>query len=800
MGRSPSLQAPDGVQAESAIGRPRSLLKQGGTLLLATLAAAMCVGASAATNDWAGSRSCRTCHATFYEKWATSHHGLAMQPFTPELARAKLTPQTNEITAGESRYRADLAAVPPAVRERSDAGEKRHTIAHAMGGKNVFYFLTSLDGGKLQTLPVAYDVRRKEWFDTATSAMRHFAIPNERLDWRERPYTFNTACHGCHVSQLSKNYDLATDTYRTTWREPGINCETCHNAGEEHIRVCAAAGEGKAPSDLKIVSTRTMTPAQRNDLCSTCHAKMYPLTGSYAPGDRFFDHFGVATLEDRDFHPDGRDLGENYTLTGWLMNPCARSGKLDCLHCHTSSGRFRFSAAPDDSCLPCHAERVQAAAEHSRHRAGSPGSRCVACHMPQTEFGRMIRSDHSARPPTPAATVAFGSPNACTICHADQPAGWADRHVREWHTGDYQAPVLYRAGLVAAARSNDWRRLPEILGYVAATNSDEVVATSLARLLVTCADARQWPPLREALRSRSPLLRSAAARRLGGDLESAETRAALLAATADEYRVVRVEAAAALAEHPQPEADPKLRAQRERAVEEYLAMLRARPDDYVSHYNLGNYHMSQGRADAALAEFGISTRLEPSAVAAWVNASLVYAQTRQPGKAEDALRRALKVEPRNAAVNFNLGLLMAEKGDLGEAERRLRAALRFDPALAAAAYNLAVLVADRKPDEAVSLCREAAQRQPGEPKYAYTLAFYQRQRNDAQAAAQTLRELVKRHPDYADGWMLLGDLYESQEKWAEAAALYREALATRTLPEAAALAVQRKLRALPAGR
>jgi len=57
--------------------------------------------------------------------------------------------------------------------------------------------------GRLQVLPVAYDVRRKAWFNTTASAVRHFIDrTDEALDWRERPLTFNTSCFGCHVSQL----------------------------------------------------------------------------------------------------------------------------------------------------------------------------------------------------------------------------------------------------------------------------------------------------------------------------------------------------------------------------------------------------------------------------------------------------------------------------------------------------------------------------------------------------------------------------------------------------------------------
>src|ERR1039457_2942958 len=99
---------------------------------------------------------------------------------------------------------------------------------------------------------------------------------------------------------------------------------------------------------------------------------MEPITDSYAPGDRYFDHFGLAALEDREFYPDGRDFGENYTLTGWLLNPCAKAGRLDCLHCHTSSGRFRLRDDPNASCLPCHEQRVRDVAAHSHHKPGSP--------------------------------------------------------------------------------------------------------------------------------------------------------------------------------------------------------------------------------------------------------------------------------------------------------------------------------------------------------------------------------------------------------------------------------------------
>ena len=43
-----------------------------------------------------------------------------------------------------------------------------------------------MERGILQVLPIAYDVRRQEWFDTTASAMRHFGDRrDEALYWKD---------------------------------------------------------------------------------------------------------------------------------------------------------------------------------------------------------------------------------------------------------------------------------------------------------------------------------------------------------------------------------------------------------------------------------------------------------------------------------------------------------------------------------------------------------------------------------------------------------------------------------------
>jgi tetratricopeptide (TPR) repeat protein len=684
-----------------------------------------------------------------------------MQPYTKEFAKNNLTPQKESIKINGSEYRFDVEK--GLVIERSPKGKKDYWVKHVMGGKYVYFFLTLMEKGRLQVLPVSYDVRKKTWYDTTASFIRHFVDrTDEPVDWQDPMLTFNTTCYNCHVSQLSTNYDPGTDTYRTVWAEPGINCETCHGPGEEHNRIAEAIPEGQPLKELKIISTKTMTPKQRDDNCATCHTKGGPIARGFSPRDRYFDYFDLVTLEHPDFYPDGRDLGENYTYTLWRMSPCVKAGKLECLHCHTSSGRYRFKHENfNDACMPCHEKQVKNPEVHTHHKPDSEGNRCIACHMPKTEFARMTRSDHSMRPPVPVATIKFKSPNACNICHEDKDSQWADTWVRKWRKRDYQKPILHVAGLVEAGRKGDWSRLKEINAYITRKDRDEVYAASLIRLLRSCNDPAKLSAVLKAMDDPSPLVRSAAVETLSS-IPSMETLQSLIKATGDDYRLVRVRAAGALASYQDTIANIQLeekdKGNMAKAKEEFLSFLLSRPDQWMSHYNMGNYQLESGNPQAALSSYEKSLELDPRATQALVNMSMAYARMGKNNEAEESLEKALKIEPENAAAQFNLGLLLAEQGKMDEAKKALRTALKSDPQFAPAAYNLCVILAGEKIDEALGFCRKAYELRPDEPKYGYTLAFYQYRKGDKDDAVKILNDLLKKYPGHRDAQMLLQEI------------------------------------------
>ena len=137
--------------------------------------------------------------------------------------------------------------------------------------------------------------------------------------------------------------------------------------------------------------------------------------------------------------------------------------------------------------------------------------------------------------------------------------------------------------------------------------------------------------------------------------------------------------------------------------------------------------------------------------------------------------KAIKIAPDNAAAHFNLGLLQAEENRVPEAEQELREAFRLDPKMAPAAYNLCILTAKDRPGEALSWCKQAAELNPQEPKYAYTMAFYQKEQGDLKNAVATLQDFLARRPAFTDGYLLLAKIYVQQGDRPQAETVLRQA-------------------------
>jgi hypothetical protein len=56
------------------------------------------------------------------------------------------------------------------------------------------------------------------------------------LHWTGPNQNWNYMCADCHSTNLVRNFNLADNSYKTTWSEINVSCETCHGPGSAHVK------------------------------------------------------------------------------------------------------------------------------------------------------------------------------------------------------------------------------------------------------------------------------------------------------------------------------------------------------------------------------------------------------------------------------------------------------------------------------------------------------------------------------------------------------------------------------------
>jgi hypothetical protein len=99
-----------------------------------------------------------------------------------------------------------------------------------------------------------------------------------------------------------------------------------------------------------------------------------------------------------------------------------------------TTGNVYMQAIPESVMNGPHTATLK---EHTHHKDGSPGSQCVACHMPKIETqgvpGTFV-SSHTFKFISPAMTDKYKIPNPCTSCHTGKSMDWATKELTTWKT------------------------------------------------------------------------------------------------------------------------------------------------------------------------------------------------------------------------------------------------------------------------------------------------------------------------------------------------------------------------------
>jgi tetratricopeptide (TPR) repeat protein len=627
---------------------------------------------------FAGSGSCAACHADQHARWRGSQHALAMQHATGKSvlgdfggAKFRYNGIESSFTRRDGKYLV-----------RTDGADGRlaeFEVKYAFGVYPLQQYLIEFPDGRLQALSIAWDARPK-----AAGGQRWFHLyPKERIDhrdelhWTKRQQNWNFMCADCHSTKLEKNYDAATDTFKTTWSEISVGCEACHGPGSGHV---ADPKQKLAKSDL--------------DTCAQCHARRSQIAEGFHGGKRFLDHYRPALLEPGLYHPDGQQRDEVYIWGSYLQSRMHRMG-VTCNQCHephSAKPRLEGNAL----CAQCHVPAKYDAPAHHFHKAGA---RCADCHMPtETYMGVDPRRDHSFRVPRPDLSVSFGVPNACSACHADKDARWAAAAARKWYGRDPQGFQRFAATL-AEGSSED-------LAVLALEPSQPEIARASALATLERRPAREALPVIEAgLGQSDPLLRLAglAALRPFPPEERLRLAAPLFG---DPLLAVRTQAASVAAGAPGVEEMPAF----QRAAAQFEQVQRLNADRPEARASLGAFFAQRGMADRAEVELRAALAMAPEFAAGYVNLADLH---RQQGKDADGLAildDGLRKSPRSPVLHHARGLALARLQRLADALPSLERAARLAPDDARFAFVYAVALNDagRKRDALAELDRALA--------------------------------------------------------------------------------------------
>jgi predicted CXXCH cytochrome family protein len=485
-------------------------------------------------SDYIGPQSCQTCHQRNYESWSHHPHRWMNALASEETVKGDFSGSTISYWGGWATFYRD----GDSYRMRLERGDIRRTyeITQTIGSRFFQYYVGKQIEGpepkghrfytKDHLLQLGYWLDQKEWVPVVH-------IGPEKSD-EERPDPFKppdnghyyaeyaTSCNTCHTTfpladlfgrrtQQMGSYaplpmhwsmrpyieeahpDMLTSMTNMSargkdapnpmndWDAPthavtlGVSCEACHLGAKAHVQ-----SQGKIPPKFFPASPHLLVESKESRLdfgrsqanvnwaCGRCHVGTRPKFAA-----------GMSTWNSVEY--SDAMLGSCYS-------------QLRCIDCHNPHKAIgpKWSAPPDKDdavCLKCHdkftpePQRVA----HMHHPMGSEGARCLNCHMPRINEGvQDVVRTHTIFSPTRADMIEANQPNACNLCHTDQPIDWTLDHLKQWYGKTYNKtkiaavypertkpvalgwlhrdnPSVRLVAVEALTRAQDFQALPELI-------------------------------------------------------------------------------------------------------------------------------------------------------------------------------------------------------------------------------------------------------------------------------------------------------------------------------------------------
>ncbi len=791
-GRNPlrgSPQAPASAGSPAAIGSRDHRLRYviGGIVVVALAAAAAVMvlmardapepsagmppapdPASVAAPRYVGSQACASCHADQHSAWQTSQHAVAMQPANARTVLGDFNDASFTHAGVSSRfYQRDGKFFVNT--EGPDGKPGDFEIRYTFGVTPLQQYLVESPGGRVQAFGIAWDARPKaeggqRWFHLYPDRVLKAGNP---LHWTGIDQNWNFQCADCHSTNLRKNFDAKTGTFKTTWSEINVGCEACHGPASNHV--AWAKKEGGWPTEVadkglvaalderqgvtwtidaaKGSATRSKPrQSQREiDVCARCHARRAQFSDEHHAGRRLHDAFRPALLEPRLYHADGQQQDEVYKYGSFLQSRMYVHG-VTCSDCHEPHTQ-KLRAAGNAVCVQCHLPAQYATASHHHHQPDSKGAACAACHMPTTTY--MVvdpRHDHSMRIPRPDRTTTLGTPNACNGCHTDKSARWAADQLKQGYPDGKSGLPTFAEAFHAAERGAPGAR-SALLRVVEDRAQPALVRASALARLGPYLNPGALGFVVDALSDTDANVRLAAV----GVLAAADvdTRLRYLPRMLeDPARIVRMDAARALAGEPELRLPVEAARKFSAALDEYVSAQHFNADRPEAQSNLGGLYLVRGELDKGQAAFRKALAIDPTFVQAAVNLAESFRVQGRDAGAEAALRKALEANPDSAVLHHTLGLALVRQKRVPEAISELGMAVKLAPDDPRLRYVYAIALHDTgQREQARKTLEENVARHPYDRQSLAALAIYEREAGELDRARGRVRLLQELEPE-----------------------------------------------------
>lgn len=216
---------------------------------------------------------------------------------------------------------------------------------------------------------------------------------------------------------------------------------------------------------------------------------------------------------------------------------------------------------------------------------------------------------------------------------------------------------------------------------------------------------------------------------------------------ADDVRLVRIEAARALAPVPLAAIPEAQRPAFARAWQELLDSERVAAERPEAHVNLATLLAARGDLAGAEAAHAEALARDPAFLPALINLGEFQARQGRTAEAVATLDRAVATHPEAAEAQFGLALALVRAGRGAEALVPLGRAAMLRPEEPRYGYVRAIALNDLgRRAEAIAALGALLMRHPGHRDSLLALATLERDRGNLDAARQAVREMLARDP------------------------------------------------------